>query len=140
MSEEINELASTEAEIWVDIPGFDNFQVSNLGRVRSKAKTWICGNGGIRIQPEREVSYAIKFSSNCYGIHGKGYKRVALIQNGKRKDAFVHRLVAEAFIDNPEKKPQVDHVNRDSLDNRVSNLRWATAKENSENRGGIYGK
>lgn len=135
-----SELSSTELEIWVDIPDFDNFQVSNLGRVRSKAKTWTCGNGAIRIQPEREVSYSIVFSRGSYGTHGSGYKRVILIQDNKRKVIFVHRLVAELFIPNPYNKPQVDHLDRNSLNNCVSNLRWCTAKENCANRGGIYGK
>ena len=46
----------------------------------------------------------------------------------------VHRLVAEAFIENPEDKSEVDHINRDSLDNRVENLRWVTKSENQINK------
>ena len=51
------------------------------------------------------------------------YKRVKL-----------HRIIAEAFIPNPDNKPQIDHINRNKLDNRVENLRWVTAQENSNNR------
>lgn len=56
----------------------------------------------------------------CITIEGKSYR--------------LHRLVAEAFIPNPEHKPQIDHINRNKLDNRVENLRWVTAQENSNNR------
>ena len=50
-----------------------------------------------------------------------------------RKDCFVHRLVAEAFLPNPENKPVIDHINGNKLDNRVVNLRWVTQRENVNN-------
>jgi hypothetical protein len=63
----------------------------------------------------------------------QGYTRIYARQNstGKRKDLYVHRLVAEAFIPNPDKKQYVNHINCIRNDNRVENLEWCTAKENA---------
>ena len=66
------------------------------------------------------------------------HKAYKVIVNGKSNQ--VHRLVAECFIPNPEHKPTVDHINRDSTDNRVSNLRWATMKEQVENSGKVLNR
>lgn len=61
------------------------------------------------------------------------YKFVALFKNGKGKIFSIHRLVAEAFIPNPENKPCVDHIDTDKSNNRVENLRWVTTAENANN-------
>jgi len=63
---------------------------------------------------------------------GKGYATVRLCVDGSEKDIRVHRLVAEAFIPNVEGKPQVNHKNGKKWDNKVSNLEWVTARENSQ--------
>ena len=62
-----------------------------------------------------------------------GYNAVGLYRSGKRYVFLVHRLVAAAFILNPDNKQQVDHINGNLTDNRVCNLRWVTPKENSNN-------
>jgi hypothetical protein len=64
------------------------------------------------------------------GISTSGYKMVSLHINGKRVNKQVHRLVALAFIDNPEDKSQVNHKDSDKLNNHINNLEWVTPKEN----------
>lgn len=98
-------------EIWKQIDYFPNFEVSTLGRVRN-----------IR-------------TGNILKAHnaGKGYMVVHISKDGKLHCPKIHKLVAEAFIDNPENKTQIDHINCDRTDNRVENLRWVTAKENCNN-------
>ena len=64
--------------------------------------------------------------------NGNGYLRLSL---GRNNDKYIHRLVAIHYIPNPENKPEVDHINRVRGDNRIENLRWATRKENQNNKG-----
>ena len=81
--------------------------------------------------------YPITYAWTKGSLRGTtGYSRVVL----RGKHYKVHRLVAEAFIPNPENKPTVDHINRVRDDNRVQNLRWATHKEQAENRGYVVRK
>ena len=135
-------MCDSKNEIWADIPGFDNFQVSNLGRVMSKAKRWTIGNGGVRISPEHEVNYIVSYGGGASGAYrkanDKGYLKVILKQDGKTLTALVHRLVAEAFVPNIDNKPYCDHIDRNSYNNNADNLRWTTTLENNNNRGGRF--
>ena len=63
-----------------------------------------------------------------------GYLRFGLSKNDKQKWFFVHRLVALHYIHNPDNKPQVDHIDRNTKNNHVSNLRWVTHQENIDHR------
>ena len=64
-----------------------------------------------------------------------GYHRVGLCRDGKQKMFSVHRLVAIHYIPNPDNKPEVDHINKNTHDNRIENLRWVTSSENQQNTG-----
>lgn len=110
-------------EIWKHVVGYEGYEVSNLGRVRSLPKITRS------VVPDRYNSTRILKQSP----DGKGYMMVWLYKGKKRKTMKVHRLVANAFIPNPECKPQIDHINAVKTDNRVCNLRWCTEKENSNN-------
>ena len=111
-------------ELWKDIQGYDGlFQISNLGNVKRKQKTYFCGNNTKRVLEERLI----------IGEQVKGYRRVALWNNKKYKRVFVHRLVAQAFIPNPDDKPEIDHIDGNPLNNKVDNLRWCNHTENLNN-------
>ncbi|MFW9875833.1 MAG: NUMOD4 motif-containing HNH endonuclease [Candidatus Thorarchaeota archaeon] len=101
-------------EKWEYIKGFeDSYQTSNMGNVKSLRRKG------------RKKEMILKPQE-----HSDGRTNVTLYKNGKKHNKKVHRLVAEAFIPNPKNKPQVDHKNGKKADNRASNLRWVTNKEN----------
>ena len=99
-------------EIWKDIEGYEGlYQISNKGHVKSLYK------GSERIL--KPV------------LNRSGYYYIMLYNDNVRKIFSLHRLVAQAFIPNPENKPQVNHLDENKKNNCVDNLEWATAKENS---------
>lgn len=107
-------------EVWKDIVGFEGlYQVSNMGRVKS-LKYW---SNIYKKYYEREKILK-------QATHPKGYKIVGLHINGKNITKKVHRLVAEAFIPNPNNLPEVNHKQGIKSDNRATELEWATASEN----------
>ena len=107
---------------WRDIIGYEGiYQVSNTGQIRSLER-W---NGHKRVK--RESPYIMSQSTTT-----TGYKKVELQVRKNRKSLKVHRLVAMAFISNPENKPNINHKDGNPTNNRVDNLEWCTQKENVE--------
>ena len=103
-------------EEWKDIEGYEGlYQVSSFGRIRSLDKTVICKNGREFFMKGR----IIRTRPN-----NRGYIMVGLHKNKNFKLCLVHRLVAKAFIPNPDNLPQINHKNENKYYNHVSNLEW----------------
>ena len=101
------------------IEGFPNYMIDRRGNVYSsyKFKTAITTTNYRPVKPVLDK--------------GTGYLLVTLVNQGKRKNQFIHRLLAQAFIDNPHGKPQVNHIDGNKQNNALTNLEWVTAAENS---------
>lgn len=108
-------------EIWKDIKENDYYQVSNLGRLKSKER---------KVPHARHGTVSVKERVLKPATDSKGYLRVALAKDKTLKTYKVHRLVADAFLENKHNKPQVNHINGVKSDNRVENLEWVTNREN----------
>ena len=109
----------TESEIWKDVVGYEGlYKVSNKGKVFSVERISLQGRkiGGQSLKPARS-----KY----------GYLWVILCKNGKTKAKYIHRLVAQAFIPNPNNFPQVNHIDEVKDNNNVKNLEWCTSKYNA---------
>lgn len=102
-------------EEWKEIDGWSGYKISTFGRVMSYKK----------------YDYGKLLSQATYKKRG-GYKYIALGNSTMKtqKKYKIHRLVGEAFIPNPDNLPQIDHIDRNTANNNISNLRWVTAREN----------
>ena len=108
----------TENEVWKDVVGFEGvYKVSNKGNVRSVARKDSIGRkcGGRMLKP---------------GYDKDGYLRVNIYKNGKQKTRFIHRLVAGAFVPNPNGYSEINHRDENKVNNKLSNLEWCDAKHN----------
>lgn len=114
-------------EIWKDVKGYEGiYQISTLGHIRSINRKHICvsrsGNKFSRPRTGREMRPGVS----------AGYFRISLSAYGIYEHFYIHRLVAFAFIPNPENKPCVNHKDGDRMNNCVANLEWCTYAENSQ--------
>lgn len=113
-------------EIWKDIPGYEGlYQVSNLGRVKS-----IKREVGIKLFNIGWSTRTVPESIRKQILYSNGYLGVVLHKKREKKLGLVHRLVAQAFIPNPENKSEVNHIDGDKANNVVVNLEWCTRTEN----------
>ena len=111
-------------EIWKDIKDYEGlYQVSNLGRVKHLEFT--------RLNPLTNGVSTIKEKILKQNLTPFGYLSVALYKNGKKKWYFVHRLVAKAFISNPDDLPIINHKDENKVNNSVENLEWCDYLYNS---------
>lgn len=113
-------------ELWKDVQGYEGlYKVSNLGNVYSCKRNKL-----------------LKKYFPDLGLGATGYNLVGLYKDGKQKMFVVHRLVAQAFIDNPLNLPVVNHKDGNKRNNTVENLEWCTQKENVAHAiaMGVHGK
>tara|TARA_R110000824_G_scaffold92450_1_gene224290 strand:- start:422 stop:895 length:474 start_codon:yes stop_codon:yes gene_type:complete len=99
----------------MEIPGYENYTITRDGVVTSKARNTTRG-GPLKVF-----------------LSAHGYKRVILTKDGKQRGWMVHQLLAKTYIENPENKPYIDHMDQNKLNNSLDNLRWATHSENMRN-------
>lgn len=114
---------SLEGERWKDIPQYEGiYQASTLGRIRSLPRHYTDKLGRLQVQ---QGCILHQYPMGKY----KNYRKVILRRKNRYKNEAVHRLVALTYIPNPEDLPTVDHIDKDPSNNKVTNLRWATPKE-----------
>ena len=113
-------------EIWKDIKGYEGlYQISNLGNVKALEKTRNWNARGKQLKSVLKEKMLIP-------VYNNGYFHVILWKDSKIKNCRIHRLVAQAFIENPQCKSEVNHINAIKYDNRLENLEWVTPKENTQ--------
>ena len=115
-------METNSLEIWRTIPGWNLYEVSNLGNIRGKRRTIINNKGSYVREP-----VAINTRKDQHG-----YLQFCMKQDGRRKLMKVHRAVAMAFIPNPENKPCVNHIDNNPANNHLENLEWVTHQENTD--------
>jgi NUMOD4 motif/HNH endonuclease len=112
-------------EFWTSIKGYEGYyEVSNLGEVRSVDREYVVKRNG--------TEYVQRAKSRIRKLHTRkdGYLQTDLNKDAKHKNVLIHRLVAEAFIENPNNLKEVNHIDGDKTNNTVKNLEWVNGSEN----------
>ena len=113
------------SEIFVPVKGYEGaYEVSNMGTVRSVPRTVVGKDGAVYPYPGKTLAAAPNKRVE--------YMQVSLWRNNKGESVYVHRLVAEAFLPNPDNLPEVNHIDGCRTHNHVSNLEWATHQGNAQ--------
>lgn len=115
-----------EMEKWKPIKGYIGlYEISTYGNVKILERTYKCFNKLTNRMNERVIKERI-----TQGTINKGYRRICLTKNKKEKNIFIHRLVAESFIPNPNNYDFVNHIDGNKQNNCVENLEWCTHSQN----------
>jgi hypothetical protein len=115
-------------EIWKDIKGYEGlYQVSNTGKIKSTERIFTGKDGVTKPVHERIL---VLSPTKVTERHPSAHYSSELWKDNKRKRVAIHRVVADAFIDNPEGKPQVNHIDGNPSNNNIDNLEWNTNSEN----------
>jgi len=119
---ELKEIIVEKKQIWKAIPGYENLYAVNLkGEVKSLERM-VSHRSGLRLVPEKFLSCRADYN---------GYITVRLSKNGEESTKFLHRILAKTFLPNTLNYPQVNHRNGIKSDNRLDNLEWVTASQNT---------
>lgn len=117
--------SKSKTEEWRVIKGYEGYyEVSNLGRIRSLSR--VIANHGVN------KNFITKERILRLGYLGVGYPSVLLSVDGVRHNKVVHRIVAIAFLENPNNYPMINHKDGDKANNNLENLEWCNAKQNAE--------
>lgn len=122
----------SKMEEWRDIDIFEGlFKISNLGRIKKVGNT-VTRSDGVTIK------YPVRMLKSH--LTKDGYERIRLTSGSDGKNCLIHRLVAQAFLNNNDNKPEVHHKDENKQNNKVDNLEWVTHKENTDYSNWCYTK
>lgn len=122
----MEELQELIAERWMDIVGWERlYQISDNGRIKRLSRI-------VKVKRSNSCEYTMQFKEKMLTPNTTqwGYKKINLISGNRIESYFLHRLVANAFIPNYNKKPFINHIDNNKENNHYSNLEWVTTKEN----------